>query len=436
MAIMNIFNEKLVLPISDLLTGQNVYQYLQLFKKTASWPESKIQMHQNELFRRLIRHAINHVPFYRDLSQQNNYTQDDFQTTADLIKLPILDKTKIRQIGQEQFVSEAISPKDRISSHSSGSTGEPFKYFVSKEAYSMNTAAKLFTWYQAGYRLGDKYLKIANSPRRGLVKKIQDPMNNCIYMPFFSMNDEKIASILDVIERKKPTIIRAYPVPLYLIARYRNAHPGYKFCPNYIMTTGSTLPQDYRDEIETAFGCKIIDSYSCEGTPNTYQTPGNPEYTVTKQYGIIEVLDDKDQPVTNGIGHVVSTDLWNLAQPFIRYNTQDMVEVRDGKIVRIMGRECESFINAEGYTYTVHDFSGFFKGKGTPIFEAIEAYQVVRKKDGSIQFNIVPTDKYQDDMSQYITSFWQERLKQPISVVIVDEIPLMKNNKRRTIIDE
>ena len=300
----------------------------------------------------------------------------------------------------------------------------------------MNLAAKLRTWYQAGYRLGDRYMKIANGARHGRFKQLQDRMNRCLYVPFYAMDDETLKGILDQIELKKPSFIRSYPIPLYLLAQYRNSHPGYGFQPRHVMTTGSTLPLEYRKEIELAFGCDVIDSYSCEGTPNTYETPAHDGYHVTQAYGMIEVLDEHEQPVKNGIGRVVSTDLWNYAHPFLRYDTQDLVEVKDGKIQRIMGRECESLIDVNGQRYTVHNFVGFFQEDDRPTKQSVIAYQVVKKKDKSIEFKLVVNDQYDTSIEHYIIDYWNRLLNVPVTVTLVDEIPLMNNNKRLTIIDE
>ena len=186
------------------------------------------------------------------------------------------------------------------------------------------------------------------------------------------------------------------------------------------------------DRIEKAFGCDIIDSYSCEGTADCYETPAHDGYHVTQYYGIIEVLDDSGKPVTNGIGRVVSTDLWNLAHPFIRYDTQDLVEVKEGKIQRIMGRESDALIPANGTIYTVHNFSRFF----THEVAGVNAYQIVRHQDTSITFRLVVNDQYIKDTEQQIINFWKQQLGVPVSVTLVDEIPLMHNNKRLTIVDE
>lgn len=425
---MAFLHEHIILPLSDLVKGESVHKYLRLLREAESWSVEQMNDFQQQRLRQLLVYASNEVPFYRDWFHDHHLDPQ----TAILEQLPIVSKAIMRQESIGRFTAEHFPANQRRSSRSSGSTGEPFSFYVSKEAYSVNTAAKLRTWYHAGYRLGDRYIKIANGARHGKLKKIQDKINNCLYVPFYSMSDEVLKSILDKIERSRPTIIRSYPIPLYLLAQCRNSHSGYTFSPRHIMTTGSTLPTAYRTEIEKAFGCDIIDSYSCEGTADCYETPIHDGYHVTQYYGIIEVLDDSGKPVTNGIGRVVSTDLWNLAHPFIRYDTQDLVEVKEGKIQRIMGRESDALIPANGTIYTVHNFSRFF----THEVAGVDAYQIVRHQDTSITFRLVVNDQYIKDTEQQIINFWKQQLGVPVSVTLVDEIPLMHNNKRLTIVEE
>ncbi len=144
------------------------------------------------------------------------------------------------------------------------------------------------------------------------------------------------------------------------------------------------------------------------------------------------MLDKRDMPVANGIGRVVSTDLWNYAHPFLRYDTQDLVEVKDGRIMRIMGRECESFIRTNGEVYTVHNFSRYFLHD----LDSIDAYQIVRHADNSITIKIVVNKNYTESVEMMIADYWRQKLDVPVAVVCVEEIPLMQNNKRLTIVEE
>lgn len=430
---MAFLHEHIILPLSDLLRGEQVHKYLRLLKEAENWTPEQLADFQQQRLRQLLIYAAKKVPFYQDWIQIHNLNPD----TIRLDQLPIVNKSKMRQEGIDRFVAEHFPIKQRLTSRSSGSTGEPFSFYESKLSYSVNMAAKLRTWQQAGYHLGDRYMKIANGARHGRLKKWQDRFNNCLYVPFYSMDDCVLASILELIEKKCPLFIRSYPVPLYLLAQYRNNHPSQFFHhPKHVFTTGSTLPSAYREEIEKAFGCDVIDSYSCEGTPNTYETIVHDGYQVTGYYGILEVLDDNNQPITDGIGRVVSTDLWNYAHPFIRYDTQDLVEVCNGQIQRIMGRECESLIAHGGHRYTVHNFVGFFQEDDRPIKQSVEAYQVVKHRDGSITFRLVVNNQYSPQTEHYIIDFWQQQLTVPVRIELVEEIPLMRNNKRLTIVEE
>lgn len=426
---MGFLHERIILPLSDLVKGESVHKYLRLLREAESWSDEQMQEFQQRRLQQLLSYAATEVPFYRDWLRDHDLNPE----VLSLSQMPIVSKNIMRQEGIERFTAAHFPIKKRVYSRSSGSTGEPFTFYTSKLSESVNTAAKLRTWYLSGYSLGDRYMKIANGNRKGILKKIQDRVNNSIYVPFYSMDDTILEKILESIETGRPAYIRSYPIPLYLLAQYRNSHnDNYHHKPLHVMTTGSTLPATYRAEIEKAFGCDIIDSYSCEGTANCYETPAHDGYHITQYYGIIEVLDDNNHPITDGIGRVVSTDLWNMAHPFIRYDTQDLVEVHNDKITRIIGRECETLVHANREIFTVHNFSHFFLYE----LSSVVSYQIVKRKDGGITFRLIVNDQYTPGIEQYIINFWQQQLDVPVSVSLVDEIPLMHNNKRLTIIEE
>lgn len=425
---MGFLHEHIILPLSDLLNGESVHKYLRLLREAESWSDEQMKEFQQQRLHQLLVYASQEVPFYRDWIQTHDLNPD-FLT---LDQMPIVSKAIMRNEGIDRFSAEHFPVKKRIPSRSGGSTGEPFTFYETKLSYSVNMAAKLRTWYQAGYHLGDLYMKITNGKRTSKVKQLQDLMNNCIYVPFYSITDDILKSILDKIEYTKPHFIRSYPSPLYLLARYRNNHSNYHFSPRHIMTTGSTLTEDYRNEIEKAFGCDIIDSYSCEGTPNVYETPSHDGYNISGYYGIIEVLDDDNKPVVNGVGRVVSTNLWNYAHPFVRYDTQDLVEVKGGRIIRIMGRQCETLVEANGTLLTVHNFTHYFSDN----FPSVDGWQVVKLKDGNIRFRLVVNKLFSPDDEQNIINHWSSCTGREISLEIVDKLPLMSNNKHLSIIDE
>ena len=67
---------------------------------------------------------------------------------------------------------------------------------------------------------------------------------------------------------------------------------------------------------------------------------------------------------------------------------------------------------------------------------AVDTYQIVKHKDQSISFRLVVNDCYNAEVEKYIIQSWQRELGVPVRVEVVEEIPLMDNNKRRVIVNE
>lgn len=441
----NLFSEKVILKGGDIITGQSVSAKLSFLMKSQWWDEEQLKRYQEEKLRILIRHSVETVPYYHDLFNELKLKPEEIKTLADLKKLPILTKVVIKREGIDRFTSSAI-PKNKIRScGSSGSTGEPLFYYDTKESYSMNLAANLRGWYWMNYRLGDKYIKLSQNARKNPIKRLQDKMSRNLYLATNPLIESNYKFILNEIEKYKPIVIRCYPDPLLFLARYKQFHKEYTYHPRAITTTGNTLHPETRVEIETAFGCKVFDSYSCEGNSIVFECPTHTCYHSTGEYGISEVIDEKDNNITDGVGRLISTDLWNLAHPFIRYDTQDFVEISETpcvcgrinlRINKILGRDNEVLIMDTGRRFIVHNFTGFFQVDSPEINRSVDQFQIVKRQDGSVLFRLAVNGKYLSSVSDYIRSFWENEFQAKVTIEIVDQIPLTQSGKHRFIINE
>jgi len=443
MTLNNFIAENIFLPLGDFLSGNKVSKYLKFLLKSQYWTQEQIENYQNIRLRKLIEYAYNNVPFYKSIFKQNKLSVDDIKTKNDLAKLPILTKKIIRAAGSE--IQSINFPKNMtINSGSSGSTGEPLFFLLSKEAYSLNLAANLRGWYWMGFKLGDKYIKISQNPRINKLKNIQDIVSRNKYLSINPMVDSNFKYILDIIEKYKPKVIRSYPDPLFFLAEYKEKHKEYKYVPSSITTTGNTLFPETREFIEKVFNCPVFDAYSCEGTPNVFECSTHDFYHITDEYAITEVLDENNNIINNGIGRLISTDLWNFAQPFIRYDTQDIVEVSSvpckcgrnlKRIKRILGRDNDIIIAPNGRKFIVHNFTGFFQRDDKHLKRSIESFQV-RKKGNIITILLIVNDNYDKSVNEYIRNYWANEMNMNVVIKEVDEIPLTKSGKRRFIINE
>lgn len=441
------FQEKIILPLSDILTGQQVSKYLKFMLESQHWSRAEIDEFQNNRLRELIEHAYNHVPFYHDVMVERNLTPNDIQSKEDLVKLPIISKEVMRREGIERFTADNIPSSERIKRSSSGSTGQPFVYYSTKLAYSVNIAANLRGWYNFGWRLGDRYVKISQNPRKTSIKRLQDWITGCLYIPTADLSDEHMYEIMCEIEKNKPVVIRSYTDPLFIMAQYRLSHKGeFTHNPKVITTTGNVLRQNERETIERAFCCKIFDAYGSEGNSILFECKEHNGYFSSEEYGITEVLDDKDNRITQGAGRLITTDLWNYAHPFIRYDVQDKIELSSEKcdcgtehlhVRKIWGRDNELLVAPSGRKYTVHHFTVFFETTVTPeLKDSINRFQFIQHKDGSTTILLEVNERYDIGVKQFLQNYWSTEFGASVEIKVVDRIPIMHNNKRRFIIIE
>ena len=443
MSIANSITENIVLPLSDLITGQSVASKLRFLQTSQWWTQEQINTYQNEHLKFLIRHAYSTVPYYKDLFNSLNIKPEDITCKDDLKKLPVLTKKIIREEGTDRFTSDSFPARKRINMSTSGSTGEPLLYYTSRDAYSLNIAANLRGWYWMGFRLGDKYMKLSQNPRKNLIKRLQDRLSKNCYLSTNPLIDENFNSILEKVESYKPAVIRSNPDPLLFLARYRKQHPNFIYSPLTITTTGATLFPEARKEIEEAFGCKIYDTYSCEGNSNFFECPSHTGYHSAEEYGISEILDENEHPVRSGFGRLVATDLWNLAHPFIRYDTGDLVEIDTKecechrthlKIKRILGRSSDAFTR-NNRKFIFHHFTVFFSRRDLPCFGTIKQFQIINQKV-RVLFKLVVNQTFNEAISSFIRTYWQKEMQTTVEIQIVEHIPLTESGKHQLIINE
>jgi phenylacetate-CoA ligase len=443
MSFINSVSENIILPISDLITGQSIYKHLQFLNKSQFWTRDQIDNYQNEKLRQIINHAYTNVQFYRELFSDLRLRPEEIQTKKDLDKLPIITKEDLKK-NKNKLLAKNIDRKTLLLSSSSGSTGEPFQYYSTKHSKAFLKAAAIRTWYWMGYRLGDKYVKISMNPRSSLIKKIQDKMNNCLYLSSKQIIPAEFKRIEKELQSYNPLFLRCYPVPLQFLAQQiKNTRGSFKNNSLIaINTTGSTLHENVRREIEQVFNVKIFDSYSCEGGTIFAECPSHEFYHPAEEYAISEFISDKytlseaEKPVRH-----ITTDLHNYASPFIRYDTQDYVVLGNQKpcscgrtflnVKKIKGRDSDILITPSGKYLIVENFVAYFEW-----IKEVEQIQVIQDKLDSITINMVVNNMFTNNIMVRIKDYWVNYIGNDVNLELnlVKDIKLTPAGKRRTLI--
>lgn len=438
MSLYNNLVEKLILPASDIYLKKKISKHFRFLRKSEWWTYDELEDYQNRKLKNLISYAYQNIEYYNNLFKENKLTPKDIKTKNDLSKIPILNKSDIQK-NKTKLINKSY-PKSKVVFHkSSGSTGEPMQYLVSKDAYSFNIACNLRGWYWMGYRLGDKFIKMSQY-ERPFEKQLQDFFLRTRYISTAKMNDNHFKKIVNTIEVYNPKIIRSYPDPLFFLANYLKNNNINNIKPKVLTTTGNLLLPKMRTFIEEQFSTKIYDSYRCEGGPNAFENPGHDRYILSMEYAISEILMNGDEVNEGEEGLHITTDLHNYAMPFIRYNSQDVVVKGIGQcstgrkhqtISKIYGRNSDILITPNGKFLIVLHFADYFDQ-----FSSINQFQIVQKKIDLVEIRLVVNSEFNRSTENTILHYWENYIEDHVKIIlsIVDSIEPTSSGKHRFII--
>jgi phenylacetate-CoA ligase len=436
----NLLHNYIITPFADSFTGWNVRNNLRFLDASQWWSEQQLNDFQNSKLQELISFAYDHTLFYRNLFDSISLNPRDIKNKNDLRKIPVVTKELIRNNFPDALTNKSALKNLRYSkTATSGSTGRQLIYNITNEAYGLIFTAGLRGWYWGGFKLGDTYIKISQNKRHSILKKTQDLVNRGLVYSH-EYNDEGCKNFIDIFKKVKPEYLRSYPEPLIFLSNYIRKKDIELQLLKTIFTTGNILTTEARELIESTFQTHILDSMSCEGSALFFECPTHTCYHVSDEYAITEIIDDEGNEVKPGeTGRVVTTDLWNLATPFIRYETKDYVtkgfKCTCGRglstVTKIFGRDNDILITPQGEYLIAQSFTTYYK-----YFDSIEQFQVYQHDKTNLIFRLVVNKTFSLDIQHKIIQDWKTKLKgtMVVSIEIVEEIPLRYTGKRQFLI--
>ena len=377
---------------------------------------------------RLVQHAIQNVPFYRDCYAKKPFsikgmTINDMQDT-----FPIITK-KFVQDNIDSFISDTINKKHLVKLFTSGTTGTPAVFYCSRGERAINYAfyEKILTQFDVNYKSRSVTFAGRNigGQSKSLIRNL-DRYNNTLYLSSYKLNPENIALYINELNLYKPEFIDAYPsalTSLILLASEQGHTLNFK--PKVVLVSSETLNDVDRQRIRSYFNAPIVDQYgSTEMVASMYSVDGAP-YIVDPAYCLLEFNDNEGDAAD-----LVSTGLFNYSMPMIRYSTGDVVRLNGEKnIVSIQGRKDDIIIGETGERV----------GRLDPVFKGvknIKAAQIVQRKLGHIEVIIEENGTFDNKEEEKLICNLKDRLGRSIVISIkkVGNIPRTKNGKFRSVI--
>jgi len=392
----------------------------------------------------LLRDAHSNVASVQRRFEEAGLRPDDIQGARDLPRLPVATRESFDSPSFRDQLRRGTDPRKCVISWTSGSTGQQLPVHMnSAEAFyrrlllfnaiRRNLAGR-FPWTIVEAGVGSK--KPASTRRiAGVVRVVHIPRTD-----HPRRQAEQLAAC-------RPTVITGHPTCLELVAEAVLAQSG-KIHPRLVVCRGEILLPATRTLLAKAFGCRVVDYYSCDEIGNiAWECPEREGVFHANTDGcIVEILDEDDQPVSPGRpGSVVVTNLFNRTMPFIRYGLGDQSSLhseygdkpcicghRGPSLSPILGREAQFFRMADGTRVSQRTVSTMVNASMRDLDQdhQVRRYQVIQETLSSIRVRVQANSPLPADAVASIARD-MERLGPGIvcSVEHVNDLPLDASGK-------
>jgi phenylacetate-CoA ligase len=431
----------LLFPLHERLKRHDTVAVHRALERSQWWSGDALQALQFARLQTLLRHAKEHVPYYRAMFDRMQFEPQDIADLSGLRSLPLLTKAEVRA-NTDALKSERAVGLSRF--NTGGSSGEPLVFFIGKERVSHDVAAKWRATRWWGVDIGDPEIVVWGSPielgAQDGMRKLRDLAFRTRLLPAFEMSDKKLDAFVASIRAMRPLMLFGYPSALAHIARHATASGtrmddlGIKVA----FVTSERLYDDQREVIERVFGCQVANGYGGRDAGFIAHACPQGGMHITAEDIVVEIIGADGHAVGNDAsGEIVVTHLATADYPFIRYRTGDF-GVLDSRacscgrglplLKEIQGRSTDFVVAADGtlmhglaVVYPIRDLAG------------IAAFKVTQETRTRTRVQIVPTSEYGPHVTDSIIAGLKARLGPTVEVIVehVAELPRERSGKFR-----
>ncbi|MBN1502107.1 phenylacetate--CoA ligase family protein [Candidatus Woesearchaeota archaeon] len=413
--------------------GNNYRLYKQQLENQYK-PIEQLEKIQLENLKKIVKHAYDHVPFYKRLYDNHDVKPEDIKALSDIQKLPVITKEDIRKRPLENVTAENISKNRWIEHHTSGSTNMPFLVISDKESDSTEHAAWLRELDIIGYRLGDKILKIRN--QYGRRQKVMSRIfGRETFIPCSELETDTRNAMKKIIDLK-PDIIETFSNTALDMARYL-IHHDKKLQIKGMLVIGSPLCEEDKLIIRDTITPRVLKTYGASEVMRVaYQCDMEQGYHVDITRFVVEIIRKRKPAKEGQEGEIVITNLENYVMPFIRYRIKDSAVFTNKKckckrtfplIQEIRGRLIEHTTTSSGKRIWL----GLFNAILSPEVESIYRFQIVKGTGAKVIVKIQPTEKMTEDKLREIKNKIDKAFKKQLvyKIRLVEDIKPASSGK-------
>ena len=410
-------------------------------EERSSWPPDQVRQYRDQRLRRFVQYCSQSVPYYQRWFRENDVAPQDIRTLDDLTRLPILTKTVV-QDHCSSLTSDTVPVRQRITTHTSGTTGAGLRFSTTLAALQQQYAIEWRYFRSHGIRSTDWCAYFGGrsvvpiSQVRTPFWRYNHPGRQLLFSAYH-MSPRNMIAYIGELRRKKPPWLHGYPSLLALLAAHildTRTDLGYEI--RWITVSSENLLLQQANLIKRAFGVRPLQHYGMtEAVANMSEC----------EYGKLHVDEDFSAvqfvPRKARAGYsVVGANLSNPATPLLRYDVQDIVvPSQDGCHCGRPGRTVDT-IDGRREDYVVLR-NGARLGRMDHIFKDmvhIREAQIYQKVPGAIVVRIVRSECFADSNEEMLLNEVRQRVgvDTEITIAYVNELERSSRGKLRFVISE
>ncbi|MCX6639781.1 MAG: hypothetical protein NTW14_04780 [bacterium] len=419
------------------------YKILRDLRSHLGWSSEEISSYRIWKLRELVRFVYFNSPFYRQLWEEHGFHPDQLVTIEDLIRLPITDKKDLIHADPLRVLTiktgeDPKSKRNLLDEVTSGSTGIPLTYCRTWRDLCYNKAKEIRAFQQTGFRIHH---------RQVVLKSSSDSVTGRHWFENFGILRKYWLSLRDSSEHNirrmraiRPQHLHGYASGLMTLAEYLHDRGETLYIP-IICTGAEVLDDPMRYAIKRAFKAEIFDLYGSREVGNiAWECTAHDGMHLNDDVIILELLDDQDQPVPDGVeGEVVVTFLDGRDYPFIRYRLGDRAVrhnfkcrcgVNFSKLQRVLGRSDERILLPSGEWLSGLTFQEL---RTAPW---ISAFRIIQDTPHSILLQVVVKAPFTPGELEALKRKTSQLVRDQLTVIteVLPELPYDKSGKLRAVI--
>jgi phenylacetate-CoA ligase len=302
-------------------------KYLRELERSQWLSQDELQHVAWQKLKRLLDHAYENVPFYRQRFQRMGITPQGIQTREDFSQFPLLSKHDIRVHGDDLIAQNYAKSRMQRDS-TSGSTGIPIVVYHDHHYDPIGYAAVTRSRRWFGVEPGDKGAWIwgrrDDVPADTWSARLTTAIKRERWLNAFRVSDEEMQRFAEKLVEWQPDYLAGYVTSVYFFAHHVSSHHITGIRLKAVETTAETLWPHQRQMIEKTFNCQVFDNYSSHEAGYISAECRHGRMHIFCDVCYIEVLTGDGRPSEGGIGEIVVTPLYSYGMPLVRFRIGDV----------------------------------------------------------------------------------------------------------------